>query len=210
MATCTHGFVGDWWNGSGLYPDPYGWTPTQVVLWAYSLACCLFWVLMMSIFLVFSYTLSMSFLPRFLKLMVQLSAQVSEAIQIGTRAIKENRITVEEVNVQLQELDECVIDQKQVIEALERMPLQSDIEDEDIEEEFQKLEMELAEAMLQPPIHKSAPQEQATIDKAPGLCQRESTELSQTLSKLNIIEPHINIIGNVNWKHYNFFIKGVL
>ncbi|KAG0496481.1 hypothetical protein HPP92_001172 [Vanilla planifolia] len=65
--------------------------------------------------------------------------KVSEAIQIGTRAIKENRITVEEVNVQLQELDECVIDQKLVIDALERMPLQSDIEDEDIEEEFEKL-----------------------------------------------------------------------
>ncbi|KAG0500926.1 hypothetical protein HPP92_000998 [Vanilla planifolia] len=77
---------------------------------------------------------------------------------------------------------------KKVSEAIqiERMPLQSDIEDEDIEEEFEKLEMELAEAMLQPQIHKSVPQEQATIDKAPGLCQRESTELSQTLSKLNI------------------------
>ncbi|KAG0479327.1 hypothetical protein HPP92_010185 [Vanilla planifolia] len=25
------GFVGDWWNGSGLYPDPCGWTPIQGV-----------------------------------------------------------------------------------------------------------------------------------------------------------------------------------
>ena len=26
------GFVGDWWNGSDLYPDPCGWTPIQVLL----------------------------------------------------------------------------------------------------------------------------------------------------------------------------------
>ncbi|KAG0461540.1 hypothetical protein HPP92_021837 [Vanilla planifolia] len=25
------GFVGDWWNGSGIYPDPCGWTPIQGV-----------------------------------------------------------------------------------------------------------------------------------------------------------------------------------
>jgi len=24
------GFVGKWWNGSYLYPDPCGWTPIQV------------------------------------------------------------------------------------------------------------------------------------------------------------------------------------
>lgn len=26
------GFVGNWWNGSDLYPDPCGWTPIQVLL----------------------------------------------------------------------------------------------------------------------------------------------------------------------------------
>lgn len=25
------GFVGNWWNGSDLYPDPCGWTPIQVL-----------------------------------------------------------------------------------------------------------------------------------------------------------------------------------
>lgn len=25
-------FVGKWWNGSDLYPDPCGWTPIQVSL----------------------------------------------------------------------------------------------------------------------------------------------------------------------------------
>lgn len=25
------GFVGNWWNGSDLYPDPCGWTPIEVL-----------------------------------------------------------------------------------------------------------------------------------------------------------------------------------
>lgn len=25
------GFVGNWWNGTDLYPDPCGWTPIQVL-----------------------------------------------------------------------------------------------------------------------------------------------------------------------------------
>lgn len=30
------GFVGKWWNGSDLYPDPCGWTPIQVLFVYYS------------------------------------------------------------------------------------------------------------------------------------------------------------------------------
>lgn len=44
--------------------------------------------------------------------------QVSEAIQIGTRAIKENKISIEEVQIHLQELDENIASQKQISEAL--------------------------------------------------------------------------------------------
>lgn len=40
--------------------------------------------------------------------------QVSEAIQIGARAIKENKISVEEVELCLQELDESIDSQKQL------------------------------------------------------------------------------------------------
>jgi len=47
--------------------------------------------------------------------------QVSEAIQIGAQAIKENRISVEEVHIHLQELDENIAAQKQVNEALGNM-----------------------------------------------------------------------------------------
>jgi len=47
--------------------------------------------------------------------------QVSEAIHIGAQAIKENRISVEEVHIHLQELDENIAAQKQVNEALGNM-----------------------------------------------------------------------------------------
>lgn len=30
LYSAIQGFVGDWWNGSDLYPDPCGWTPIQV------------------------------------------------------------------------------------------------------------------------------------------------------------------------------------
>lgn len=44
--------------------------------------------------------------------------QVTEAIQIGARAIKENRISVEEVQLRLQELEDSIDLQKQVDNAL--------------------------------------------------------------------------------------------
>ncbi|KAK4790680.1 hypothetical protein SAY86_017984 [Trapa natans] len=31
LYSAIRGFVGDWWNGSDLYPDPCGWTPIQGV-----------------------------------------------------------------------------------------------------------------------------------------------------------------------------------
>jgi hypothetical protein len=30
LYSAIQGFVGNWWNGSDLYPDPCGWTPVQV------------------------------------------------------------------------------------------------------------------------------------------------------------------------------------
>nr|XP_010909481.1 uncharacterized protein LOC105035575 [Elaeis guineensis] len=108
--------------------------------------------------------------------------KVSEAIQIGAQAIKEHRISVEEVHLHLQELDEQVAAQKQVEEALESMPLQSmDIDGEDVEEEFKMLEMELADEMPQPqvvePVAKGAEEVKA---------QESVDSLSKTLSTLNL------------------------
>lgn len=30
LYSAIQGFVGEWWNGADLYPDPCGWTPIQV------------------------------------------------------------------------------------------------------------------------------------------------------------------------------------
>lgn len=109
--------------------------------------------------------------------------KVSEAIQIGARAMKENRISVEEVYLHLQEIDDNVAAQKQVNEALESMPLQSaEFEDEDLEEEFKKLEVELADEMPQPQMQKPVAHGVAEEVKA----QESSELLSQTLSNLNL------------------------
>ena len=32
LYSAIQGFVGNWWNGSDLYPDPCGWTPIEVQL----------------------------------------------------------------------------------------------------------------------------------------------------------------------------------
>ncbi|XP_042483342.1 uncharacterized protein LOC122063709 isoform X2 [Macadamia integrifolia] len=76
--------------------------------------------------------------------------KVAEAIQIGAHAIKENVVSVEDVQLCLEELDNSVASQKLVEEAFESNPLQSTgIEDGDVEEEFKKLELELGDEISQ-------------------------------------------------------------
>ncbi|KAI4301607.1 hypothetical protein L6164_034868 [Bauhinia variegata] len=67
--------------------------------------------------------------------------KVSEAMQIGARAIKEHKINVEEVDLCLRDLQESIDLQKQVESSLEQTPSYTDVEEEDIEEEFKKLEL---------------------------------------------------------------------
>ncbi|XP_044493257.1 charged multivesicular body protein 7 [Mangifera indica] len=69
--------------------------------------------------------------------------KVSEAIQIGAQAIKKNKINVEEVQICLEELEHSIDMQKQVEKVLESAPLDPEIDDEDIEEEFKKLQLEV-------------------------------------------------------------------
>ncbi|KAI0511593.1 hypothetical protein KFK09_012223 [Dendrobium nobile] len=105
---------------------------------------------------------------------------ISEAMQIGAKAIKENMLSVEEVNVQIQQLDEFITDQKQINEAIERMPLQSlDFGNDDVEDEFMKLEMELADEIPQRQVQIPSELKQRTIKESPEA-------LSQNLSKLNL------------------------
>ncbi|RRT46420.1 hypothetical protein B296_00046420 [Ensete ventricosum] len=114
---------------------------------------------------------------------VCLKYQVSEAIQIGNRAMKEYKISVDEVKDHLEELDKHVRAQKEVDEALESMPLgASDVEEEDVEEEFKKLELELSGETDHPEL-----QEPVAPDVTAATSPQASTEtLSQTLSKLNL------------------------
>ncbi|XP_059659279.1 uncharacterized protein LOC132306083 isoform X1 [Cornus florida] len=80
------------------------------------------------------------------------SKKVSEAIQIGARTIKENGMSIEEVQLCLQELDESIDSQKEVDEVLESTPSYTRIEDEDIEDEFKNLELEVGSESFQDPI----------------------------------------------------------
>ncbi|KAK3026939.1 hypothetical protein RJ639_040345 [Escallonia herrerae] len=80
------------------------------------------------------------------------SKVVSEAIQIGARAIKENNMSVEEVQLCLQELDESIDTQKQVEQALESTPSYAEFEESDIEDEFQELELEVGSESVPSPI----------------------------------------------------------
>ncbi|KAK1293014.1 hypothetical protein QJS10_CPB17g00837 [Acorus calamus] len=118
--------------------------------------------------------------------------KVSEAIQIGARAIKQNGISAEEVHLCLSELDESVASQKEVEEALESMQFQyMGMDDEDLEEEFKNLELELGDEKIETghvdenarikingTAEVSAQVEQGT--------QHEAESLSQAVSKLKL------------------------
>ncbi|KAF2588560.1 hypothetical protein F2Q70_00041247, partial [Brassica cretica] len=67
---------------------------------------------------------------------------VSEAIKTGARVMKYIKISPDEVHDYLEEIEDTIQSQKEVEKALESAPY-PDIDDENIEEEFMKLEMEL-------------------------------------------------------------------
>lgn len=109
--------------------------------------------------------------------------KVSEAIQVGVRAMKENRISVEELHLHLRELDDAVAAHKQVNEALEMMTLESvDYDEQDVEEDLKKLEMELANESPPAEIQKPGAgslQEQVNAEHPSEL-------LSETMSHLKL------------------------
>ncbi|KZV24303.1 hypothetical protein F511_01785 [Dorcoceras hygrometricum] len=71
------------------------------------------------------------------------SKMVSEAIQVSNRAIRENQITVEEVELSLQEIDENIHYMKQIDGVLETSPVYTDLVEEDIEDEFKELQRKI-------------------------------------------------------------------
>ncbi|XP_010689407.1 uncharacterized protein LOC104903116 isoform X2 [Beta vulgaris subsp. vulgaris] len=73
--------------------------------------------------------------------------KVSEAIQLGARAIKENHMNVKEVELCLQELDEFMDSQKIIHNALESASYTT-VDDEDVEEELKNLESQIRDENL--------------------------------------------------------------
>ncbi|KMZ61769.1 SNF7 family protein [Zostera marina] len=67
--------------------------------------------------------------------------KVSEAIQIGAIAMKENKLSIDEVHKHLEELDESISHQKQVDQVLGSVSGTED--EEELEDELTKLELEL-------------------------------------------------------------------
>ncbi|WOL09593.1 charged multivesicular body protein 7 [Canna indica] len=109
--------------------------------------------------------------------------KVSEALQIGVRAMKEYKVSIEGVEADLQELDDCVKEQKEVDEVIESMPLQTlDMDDEDVEEEFKKLEFELSGEIHPPQLHEPV----AEDAKEEAMPQPSAETLIQSFSKVRL------------------------
>lgn len=105
------------------------------------------------------------------------SKEVAEAIRIGTQAIKENGINYDEVELCLQELNECIESQKQIEEVLGSNAAGAEIEDEDIEEELKELEMNFVEVPTQT---------STGVDAVVAGAQETADVLSESLSKLHL------------------------
>ncbi|XP_051118931.1 uncharacterized protein LOC127243107 isoform X1 [Andrographis paniculata] len=71
------------------------------------------------------------------------SRKVLEAIQSSTQAIRKNQISVEEVELCLQEVDENVDSLKRLDNALESTASYGEIDGEDIEDQFNQLKLEI-------------------------------------------------------------------
>lgn len=113
------------------------------------------------------------------------TSKVFEALQIGAQAIKENKISVKEVERTLQELEDSIDLQKQVETALESPPSYTFVDEEDIEEEFKKLELEIGSGNnAQPPIPEGEAYAAATETEA-----LDSTEsLNEAFSNLKVAD----------------------
>ncbi|XP_065859905.1 uncharacterized protein [Euphorbia lathyris] len=118
--------------------------------------------------------------------------KVTEAVKIGAQAVKQNRITVEEVDLCLEELEEAIDSQKQIDKAFESTPSYTDIEDEDMEEEFKKLEFEIGTEDLQPPV------QGVGVGSTSGLTGNSGTadSLSDAISNLKLHDASTNVSIN--------------
>ncbi|KAL3844423.1 hypothetical protein ACJIZ3_001826 [Penstemon smallii] len=114
------------------------------------------------------------------------SKKVSEAIKNSTNAIKENLISIEEVELCMQEVDENIDSLKRLDDVLESTPAHTEIDDEDIEAEFDKLRLEVKNERNQ------------------GLrsdFDSSETEFSETTDALNKALSNLNLKGGASMKN---------
>ncbi|KAG8389635.1 hypothetical protein BUALT_Bualt02G0249500 [Buddleja alternifolia] len=107
------------------------------------------------------------------------SKKVSEAIQRGAHAIQENQISVEEVELCLQEVDENIDSLKRLDNVLESTTAYAEIHDEDLEDEFDKLLLEIKRETSQLPTG-------TRFDSSAGEVSEKTDALSNALSNLNL------------------------
>lgn len=112
------------------------------------------------------------------------SKMVSEAIQVSSQAMQENQITVEEVELCLQEIDESIHSMKQVDIVLESSPVYTDLVEEDIEDEFKKLQLEISGETTTQFSNKNRDDHDSSVE-APEMSSTTDL-LGNALSKLNL------------------------
>lgn len=124
--------------------------------------------------------------------------KVAEAVRTGAQAMKHNRLTVEEVDLCLEELEEAIDSQNQVEKALEVTPSYDGVEDEDMEEEFKKLELELETEDLQPPVG-GLSENSVVTDKLSGAMS--NLKLRDTSTKESLNEGSTEVMRTGHSKH---------
>ncbi|XP_022938857.1 charged multivesicular body protein 7 [Cucurbita moschata] len=109
---------------------------------------------------------------------------VSEAIQIGARAMKEHEVSWDILQHSLQELEASIDIQKQVASVIDSAPSGLILEEEDIEEEFKKLELEVAGQNLDASTSDTG----ANIATGNQVATVSDDSLSAALSNLKLVE----------------------
>ncbi|CDP17039.1 unnamed protein product [Coffea canephora] len=109
------------------------------------------------------------------------SRKVSEAMKVGAEAMRENKISIEEVDLCLEDLDTSIRSINQVDELLVSAPLSAVLEDEDIDDELKILELEIGEDSSGASISKNG------VDSVAAVAEESETvdSLSDALSNLN-------------------------
>lgn len=109
------------------------------------------------------------------------SKKVLEAMQSSKHALLENQISLEEVELCLQEVDDNIDSLKRLDDALGSKATYTEVDDEDIEGELSKLQLEIKSEMNQVMA-------ETGFDRSTGPSEFSERTLSNGLSNLNLKE----------------------